>query len=194
MTPQIPAVMGSSHIPPTGSLSLLVFFFFFPPPPCPDSAFQHGQWLRHQPKSLSWNTLTCHMCHCNWMWGFPGLTGYFQRLSYIKWNLSSSVPPHIRPFWILFFLLFINNIQHFLLSFASVFLATANKNKQKSNWVSYDEGSEFYKWCILLFNLEDSLDNIYCYCYDMVKALLTIFHPVCKIERFYLQNMAGSEI
>lgn len=78
-------------------------FFFFPPPPCPDSAFQHGQWLRHQPKSLSWNTLTCHMCHCNWTWGFPGLTVYFQRLSYIKWNLSSSVPPHIRPFWILFF-------------------------------------------------------------------------------------------
>lgn len=27
VTPQIPAVMGSSHIPPTGSLSLLVFFF-----------------------------------------------------------------------------------------------------------------------------------------------------------------------
>lgn len=41
VTLQIPAVMGSSHIPPTGSLSLLVFSFFFPfpPPPCLDSCF-----------------------------------------------------------------------------------------------------------------------------------------------------------
>lgn len=53
------------------SFSLL----FFSSPPCPDSAFEHGQWLTHQPKSLSWNTLTCHMCHCRRTWGFPGLTG-----------------------------------------------------------------------------------------------------------------------
>lgn len=107
MTPQIPAVMGSSHIPPTGSLSLLVFFFF-PPPPCPDSAFEHGQWLRHQPKSLSWNTLTCHMCRCSRTWGFPGLTRYFQWLSYTKLNLSSSVSPS--DYLAFFLLLKKNNI------------------------------------------------------------------------------------
>lgn len=50
-TPQIPAVMGSSYIPPTGSLYFLVPFFFFPSP-SPDSASELHQRSRYQPKSV----------------------------------------------------------------------------------------------------------------------------------------------
>lgn len=42
VTPQIPAVMGSSHIPPTGSLSSLLFSLF-PSPPSTSWAFEPDQ-------------------------------------------------------------------------------------------------------------------------------------------------------
>lgn len=44
VTPQIQAVMGSSHIPPRGSLSSLLFSLF-PSPPCTGWAFEPDQQL-----------------------------------------------------------------------------------------------------------------------------------------------------
>ena len=76
VTPQIPAVMGSSRIPPAGSLSSLLFSLFSMSSQS-GSDFEHGQRLTHRPKSAWWSILTRNMSRCRPTWPLPALRVLF---------------------------------------------------------------------------------------------------------------------